>query len=217
MNALKLILAASMCGSLNAYTVAITNVVFADETAVPILLPDSTPVPYGEGSIAIGYFNSLGVADLQVVDYDLLLGDFVQFDGPDSEAPIRAFVGVPGFADVSISDPIPKGSDSNFTDENIFVLIGNESSLEESNSFALYHSGIMFGEDNQLGLGGTEVYITDPVDGLVRGSIVGPIDLDLGVVFPSAIQLEKVPEPSSTILLAFSLAIPVCFRRSRTR
>jgi hypothetical protein len=56
---------------------------------------------------------------------------------PDSEAPIRAFVGVPGFADVSISDPIPKGSDSNFTDENIFALIGNESSREESNSFAL--------------------------------------------------------------------------------
>lgn len=204
-----------MISSLKGYTLAIINIVIADGTAVPILLPDSTPVPLGEGSVTAGYFESLEVSDLHVVDFDLLMEDFVQFGGVDSERPIDSPVDEAGFFDVAIRTPIPQGSNNNFTGKDIFVFIGDELALEESNSFALYDSGIVFGEDNELGLGGTEIYMVDPIDGLIRGTNAGPIDLDLGVVFSSAIQLEKVPEPSSALLLIFSLTIPVCFRRSR--
>ena len=74
---------------------------------------------------------------------------------------------------------------------------------------------MVFGEDNLLGLGGTEVFITDPLDGLVRGRNVGPFDLGVGFPFASAIELEKVPEPNSATLLVLSLSIPICFRRAR--
>lgn len=74
---------------------------------------------------------------------------------------------------------------------------------------------MVFREDNLLGLGGIKVFIVDPVDGLTRLRNAEPFNLEVGFPFSLAIVLEKVPEPNPTILLLFSLSIPIWFRGAR--
>lgn len=74
---------------------------------------------------------------------------------------------------------------------------------------------MVFGEDNLLDLGGIKVFIVDPVDGLTGVCNVEPFKLEVGFPFSLAILLEKAPEPNPTILLLFSLSIPIWFRGAR--
>jgi hypothetical protein len=104
------------------YIVSIGNILRADETAVPIILPYGTVLPNDSGSAAVGYFPSLSTADLEVVDYEQILDDFVQFGGDDSELSMRAFVGADGFFDLRFFGSIPPGGNE-FTDQNLFIFL----------------------------------------------------------------------------------------------
>lgn len=95
------------------------------------------------------------------------------------------------------------------------IFLGDAATLEDSNSFALYDSGETFGEENVLGLGAADAIIVDPAPGLIRGNNIGPIDSGFGFDFTSAIQLEPVPEPSTTFLSILAVALSVTCRRSR--
>jgi len=200
--------------SLHGFTVSTANLVNPDATAVPILLPSGEAIPSGTGSVAVGYFDTLTNTQLMTSnDSSLIFDDFVQFSGIDSEQAFTPTVGADGFFSLSFEDEIPQGG-NDFTGQTIYIFIGNDITLESSTHFALYDSGEEFGEDNVVGLGFANAFITDPASGLIRGKNVEDADIDLPVIFNTAIELERIPELSSSMLITLSLGA-LGFRRRR--
>lgn len=192
MNYLKLVLYPLLAASASGFTVSLTNINFADATAVPILDNTGVSIEGSSGFVAAGTFSST-VSQFSGFD------DFQIFGEGQS-----SFNGVaPGFFDIRRSAPIPEGTTAYPVGENIYIVIGDGSSLSTSTGFAIFDSGLTFGTENRLGLGGADIIITSSSlteESLIVGDLVTNVDTGLGVTFEKAIQLTTVREPLAPVL-----------------
>ena len=202
---------AMLFSAANAYTVAFTNIGAADPTAVPILDNTGAPIASGAGFVSAGTFSAApaSVADVQT---------FTAF-GAGNTAFANDF-SAPGFFNAARTAPIPEGTATAPVGEDLYVVIGNGSSLADSSQFAVFNPGLVFGTENSVGAGGLDAFLNSDTlteDSLVFGTIVTDIDTGLGVTFTEGIQLSDgtvVPEPSTSLLAALA-GLALTARRRR--
>jgi hypothetical protein len=195
----------------NAYTVAFTNIGAADPTAVPILDNTGTPIAFGGGYVSAGTFSAVPstVEDIKT---------FTAF-GAGGTAFANDF-SAPGFFNAARTAPIPEGTTTAPVGEDVYVVIGNGSTLADSDQFAVFNPGLVFGTENSVGAGGVDAFLNSDTltqDSLVFGTLVTDIDTGLGVTFTEGIELSDgtfVPEPSTSLLAALA-GLALAARRRR--
>ena len=181
-----------------------------------VAFTDNSGVPLAEGSgvVAAGVFT--GPVDIMTIN-STFLGLVNPADPTASTFAVNAPNGQDGVISGSI-DGGPQGAVSPFVaatepaTNNIFLVVGNESTLALSTQFAVFDSGEQFTPD--LGSPTPDTIAFTPNEGsLVIGSIGEDVPLFDGVVNATNFQLAAVPEPSSALLAGLALVGGLARRR----
>ncbi|MDA7892474.1 PEP-CTERM sorting domain-containing protein [Akkermansiaceae bacterium] len=199
-----------MFSGASAYTVAFLNIGAADPTAVPILDNTGTPIALGSGYVAAGTFSELpgGIDDVKA--------NFNPFG--DGNTAFSNGIGVPGFFDGTRSAAIPQGTVDAPVGQNVYLVIGDGSTLADSTDFVVFDPNLVFGTENAVGAGGLDINInSDAVtpESVLWGTILTDVDTGLGVTFTEGLQIggAVVPEPSTSLLAALAGLALVARRR----
>lgn len=198
-----------LSSSLHAVSLTLSNnnfaVGFTDNSGVPLAA--------GSGVIVGGIFN-----DPAAISLETLGTNFVSLVNPVVDGSSSLNVNAPSAQDGVISGTLQGGrqaADSSFVGANIFVIVGNGSTLADSTEFAILDTGSQFDADLTTV---TESTITFTPSG---GSIVpgfgestpGGLSLFGGVISAEQISLTAIPEPSSALLAGLALVGGLVRRR----
>jgi hypothetical protein len=191
----------SLFSGASAYTVSFLNIGAANSTAVPILDNTGAPIALGSGYVAAGTFSALpaGIEDVKA--------NFSAFG--DGTSDFSNGLGAPGFFNKTRSASIPLGTATAPVGENVYIVIGDGSTLADSSDFVVFNPNLVFGTENAVGAGGLDINInSDAVtpESVLWGTIVTDVDTGLGVTFTEGLQIGviTIPEPSTSLLAALA-------------
>lgn len=194
------------------YTTQVFNINTLGPTELPFVDATGVPIPFGTGSVAAGYFGSLEDADLELTDFSLLLADFEQFGGDESELAFSSGTPLDGLFSLQFDAPIPFPGNQ-FTGNSVYVVIGEGATLGESSGLAVYKTTAQFGTENGVGLG--------IVNGFIGGGdlLVGDFGDGISLAifdFDNTIKLASGPIPEPSVgLLAGLAGLGLLTRRRR--
>lgn len=194
------------------YTTSIFNINMLAPTELPVVDAAGIPIPFAGGSVAAGYFDSLDDGDLGITDFSVLISDFQQFGGDDSEVGLSGGPGLAGLFSVQFDAPIPFPGNE-FTGESVYVMIGDGPTLETSTGLAVYKTVEQFGSENAVGLGVVQGFINGGE--LLVGESGGGVSIAI-FDFDDSIKLASgpIPEPSVSLLASlFGLLTLKCRKR----
>jgi hypothetical protein len=175
-------------------------ITYADQVA-----PGDNPILVAEGTgfAAVGFFSTIADGDLQTSTSTVLSNNFVIWGAPTTFGP--------GFYDGS-ADGGRINSASVFLSKNVYTILANASTIEDSTQFAIFKSNATFTQDDALAIP-TTIDVNISEDGQFLMGNAGP-QLDYGFGPFSSVTLQNaIPEPSA--LLLSSLSLLVLARRKR--
>jgi len=206
-------------------TIVISNITGDPTDGDPLaILSNNVPLVQGEGSIAVGLFDSTA----SLVTRNDILSAFTQFGTTGAFNPedlsFGSFDG--GFFSLDITGPTID-TNSPFLNQIATFVIGDSSTLESSSSFAIFTSEDTFQPPPTDFLGSTTIAIdSNDTSRLILGEIVtftpspantaALIDIGISPVPTQGINLELVPipEPSSSVLIGLG-SLALLSRRKR--
>lgn len=196
-------LIACLASQASGFNISVANLVPADPTDVPIIDNVNAPIAQNTGFISAGVFSSDPLVNM--------VPDFSGFTEFGTGETTFAGAGFDGFFSVTRNLPLPEPADGVASDplvgQDIFVVIGNGSTLETSSLFAIIDSGQQIGEDIAgAPEGEASILINDSFiseSTLIFGEIQQDVPIEGLITFNEAIQLaplNAIPEPSTSLL-----------------
>jgi hypothetical protein len=208
----KTLLTTALLVSSGLFASAVTTATVRNFTTLtnglPILDNAGNPI---SGSYAVGFYAD----DFDFTqDAPAIRSGLTQFGNELNSFVFTGMVGAPN----STQGVIPKEGGSPFTGKNIFVLFGDQTSLDASTLFGVFKINGTFQNENAADLG---VALADVVPGngdLVYGNLIAPTSQppqNPNLNFAQGIQLVGVaiPEPSTGLLSALAGLALVARRR----
>lgn len=202
----------------SSFTVSVNNQAVFSDPSLPLV--DNAGNLLSGGVLGVGFFASDADVTNNATDFTALLNTFQEYGtsvGFTSGA-ADGLLNVDTPANWNI--PVPPGSTDPQVGQNVYVVIGNGTSLSSSTELAVWRSDQIFGTDDALGNGGLTVEFETGEGDLLLGTANGTTQVTSGVgsiTYSDGIRLttaSAIPEPSSAFLMGLA-ALGFAGRRRR--